>query len=233
MTDTILSYQGTVDKYMGDGIMAFWNAPLDDPRHCENACRAALAMRAELARLNDGWRKEAQDAGQKYVDVRVGIGLNTGPCVVGNLGSDQRFDYSVLGDDANVASRLQGQTKTYRVDLIVGEPTARRVRQFALLELDLIQVVGKTGPIRIYFLLGDEAVRETEAFASLERAHDAMIAAYRHRDWAKALEHLEFCRSQAPDILQGLYELYEGRITHLRRSPPPQDWDGVYTALTK
>ena len=100
MTDAILSHQGTVDKYMADGIMAFWNAPLDDPDHCEHACRTALAMRAELARLNIQWRAEASAAGHAFKEVRAGIGLNTGPCVVGNLGSDQRFDYSVLGDDA-------------------------------------------------------------------------------------------------------------------------------------
>ena len=98
MTDAILSHQGTVDKYMADGIMAFWNAPLDDPQHREHACRAALAMRSELARLNTQWRAEAVEAGQIFKEVRAGIGLNTGPCVVGNLGSDQRFDYSVLGD---------------------------------------------------------------------------------------------------------------------------------------
>jgi adenylate cyclase len=233
MTDAILSHEGTVDKYMGDGIMAFWNAPLDDPLHCENACRAALAMRTELARLNERWRKETQDAGQKYEEVRAGIGLNTGPCVVGNLGSAQRFDYSVLGDDANVASRLEGQTKTYRVDIIVGESTAQRAARFALLELDLIQVVGKTEPVRIYFLLGDEVVRNTEAFASLKHAQDAMIAGYRRQDWAQALEHLDSCRNQAPEILQGIYELYEARIDNMRRFPPPADWDGVYTAVTK
>lgn len=232
MTDAILSHEGTVDKYMGDGIMAFWNAPLDDPLHCENACRTALTMRTELARLNEQWRKEAQDAGQ-YEDVRAGIGLNTGPCVVGNLGSAQRFDYSVLGDDANVASRLEGQTKTYRVDIIVGESTARRVERFALLELDLIQVVGKTEPVRIYFLFGDEVVKGTEAFASLKQAHDAMIAAYRGQDWVQALEHLHSCRNQAPEILQRGYELYKARIADMRQFPPPADWDGVYTALTK
>jgi len=233
MTDAILTHQGTVDKYMGDGIMAFWNAPLDDPQHCENACRAALAMRAELARLNTQWRAEANEAGHEFKDVRAGIGLNTGPCVVGNLGSAQRFDYSVLGDDANVASRLEGQTKTYRVDLIIGEYTAAHVKQFALLELDFIQVVGKTEPLRIYFLFGDETVRSTEAFGSIECAHDAMIAAYRRQDWAQALEYIESCRSQAPEILQGVYELYESRVAALRLVPPPPDWDGVYAALTK
>jgi adenylate cyclase len=233
MTDAILSHQGTVDKYMADGIMAFWNAPLDDPDHCENACRAALAMRAELARLNTQWRAEATAAGHAFKEVRAGIGLNTGPCVVGNLGSDQRFDYSVLGDDANVASRLEGQTKTYYVDIIIGEATAIQVRHFALLELDLIQVVGKTQPVRIFFLLGDETARNTEVFGSLEGAHDAMIAAYRNQQWVQALEHLECCRAQAPEILQGVYRLYEHRIADLRAAPPPADWDGVFAALTK
>jgi len=179
MTDVIMSNHGTVDKYMADGIMAFWNAPLDDPAHGEHACRAALAMRHELGRLNGVWRAEAEAEGRDYKEVRAGIGLNTGPCVVGNLGSDQRFDYSVLGDPANVASRLEGQTKTYHVDIILGDLTAEQVPQFALLEIDLIKVVGKTQPVRIFFLLGDETVRATEAFASIDCTHDAMIAAYR------------------------------------------------------
>ena len=232
MTDAILTHQGTVDKYMADGIMAFWNAPLDDPRHGENACRAALAMRSELARLNEQWRSEAGQA-QDFKEVRAGIGLNTGPCVVGNLGSHQRFDYSVLGDPANVASRLESQTKTYHVDIIIGEQTADQVRDFALLELDLIQVVGKTQPVRIFFLLGDESVRSTDAFASLEAAHEAMMAAYRAQRWDAALDHLDSCRSQAPAVLEGVYELYETRLTDLRADPPPKDWDGVFAALTK
>jgi len=233
MTDVIQSNQGTVDKYMADGIMAFWNAPLDDPQHGEHACRAALAMRSELARHNTLWRAEAEAAGHDYKEVRAGIGLNTGPCVVGNLGSLQRFDYSVLGDPANVASRLEGQTKTYHVDIIIGELTADQVRHFALLEIDLIQVVGKTLPVRIFFLLGDETIRGTEVFTALEGAHDAMIAAYRTRQWDAALEHLESCRSQAPESIQGVYELYEDRITNLRADPPPADWDGVFAAETK
>jgi adenylate cyclase len=111
MTAVILSHQGTVDKYLADGIMAFWNAPLDDPAHAEHACRATLAMRAELARLNDAWRAEAASAGRAFDEIRIGIGLNTGRCVAGNLGSDQRFDYSVLGDDANLASRLEARPR--------------------------------------------------------------------------------------------------------------------------
>jgi adenylate cyclase len=233
MTAVILAHQGTVDKYMADGIMAFWNAPLDDAAHAEHACRAALAMRSELARLNDAWQAEAASAGRAFHEVRIGIGLNTGRCVAGNLGSDQRFDYSVLGDDANLASRLEGQTKTYHVDVIIGERTAERVRQMALLEIDLVQVVGKARPTRIFFLLGDETTATTSAFAALETAHNAMIDAYRGRRWAEALERLETCRAQAPEILQSLYQLYEERITDFRQAPPPLDWDGVYAALTK
>jgi len=233
MTDVILTHQGTVDKYMADGIMAFWNAPLDDPEHAMHACRAALAMRSELVRLNDSWRAEAAATGRPFQEVRAGIGLNTGDCVVGNLGSDQRFDYSVLGDAANVASRLEGQTKTYHVDIILGERTAELARRFAMLEIDLIQVVGKTKPVRIFFLFGDEAVAAAEAFSSLETAHDAMMVAYRRRQWTEALDHLEACRAQAPEIVQDVYRLYEERIADLRASPPPADWDGVFAALTK
>jgi adenylate cyclase len=233
MTDVIMSHDGTVDKYMADGIMAFWNAPLEDPRHAEHACLGALAMRTELARLNDAWRAEAVAAGRPFREVRAGIGLNTGECVVGNLGSDQRFDYSVLGDDANLASRLEGQTKTYHVDIILGERTALQVPQFAMLELDLILVVGKTKPVRIFFLLGDESVRATSAFAALESAHDAMIRAYRRKDWTTALSELESCRSQAPEIVQFVYQLYEQRLADLQASPPPPDWYGVFAALMK
>ena len=233
MTDAIMSSRGTVDKYMADGIMAFWNAPLDDPAHAEHACRAALAMRSQLARLNDGWRAEAATEDRPFREVRAGIGLNTGQCVVGNLGSDQRFDYSVLGDAANVASRLEGQTKTYLVDIIIGERTAEQAPQFALLELDLIQVVGKTKPVRIFFLFGDESVASTEAFASLAVPHASMIAAYRGRQWAEALAQLEVCRNQAPDILRDFYLLYEERIANLVASPPSPAWDGVFAALTK
>jgi adenylate cyclase len=168
-----------------------------------------------------------------FHEVRIGIGLNTGSCVAGNLGSEQRFDYSVLGDDANLGSRLEGQTKTYYIDIIIGERTAEQIRQMAMLELDLIQVVGKVRPTRIFFLLGDEPIAATSAFAALETAHNAMIRAYRGRNWAEAMAELKTCRAQAPEVLQRFYCLYEERIIDFRESPPPLDWDGVYAALTK
>jgi adenylate cyclase len=233
MTDVILAKAGTIDKYMGDAIMAFWNAPLDDARHAENGCRAALAMRAELVRLNEGWRAEADAAGRRPLEVRIGVGLNTGVCCVGNMGSDQRFDYSVLGDDVNLASRLEGQSKTYGVDIVIGEATATQVPHLAMLELDLIKVKGKTRPVRVFALIGDERIGETAAFAALKTAHDGMLAAYRTRQWAEARRALDSCRAEAPDSLRALYALYDERIALCESAPPPPDWDGVFVALTK
>lgn len=233
MTDVILASHGTIDKYMGDAIMAFWNAPLDDPEHVAHACHAALAMRAKLVELNDQWRQEAEEDRKPYSDVHIGIGINTGVCCVGNMGSDQRFDYSVLGDDVNLASRLEGQSKTYGVDIVMGERTAAVAPSLATLELDLIRVKGKTHPVHVFALLGDETMATTDAFAGLRRKHDALIAAYRGQDWRAARAHLDACRGQAPATLEALYALYEERIAAFERTPPATDWDGVYVALTK
>ena len=233
MTDVILASRGTIDKYMGDAIMAFWNAPLDDPRHAEHACRAALSMRSALVHLNETWRQEAAAEGKSFAEVRTGIGLNTGTCCVGNLGSAQRFDYSCLGDDVNLASRLEGQSATYGVDIVVGEKTAALAGGLAFLELDLLRVKGKAVPVHIHALLGDETVEATSAFAALKADHAAMLAAYRERRWAEALELIAACSTQAPETLQAFYALYEARIANFRADPPPADWDGVFVALTK
>jgi class 3 adenylate cyclase/CHASE2 domain-containing sensor protein len=233
MTDLIMASGGTIDKYMGDAIMAFWNAPLDDPVHVEHGCRAALAMRAELVRLNKIWREEAEAEGKPFADIHIGIGINTGVCCVGNVGSDQRFDYSVLGDDVNLASRLEGQSKTYGVDVVIGERTAAAVPVLAALELDLIRVKGKTKPVRVFHLLGDEKAEATSAFAALKVDHDALIAAYRGQRWAEARSRLEACRAQAPESMQAFYALYDERIAACLAEPPPADWDGVFVALTK
>ncbi len=233
MTDIIRGTDGTVDKYIGDAIMAFWNAPIDDPAHAEHACRAALAMRTELVRLNDRWREQAAAQGQPFQQVKIGIGLNTGECCVGNLGSVQQLNYSVIGDDVNLCSRLEGQTKAYGVDIVIGEKTAAEAPAFATLELDLIRVKGKTKPVHIYALVGDETAAIDPAFSALTVQHDAMLAAYRAQNWPEARARLATCRERAPDLMRGFYELYAERIAAFEADPPPAGWDGVFVALTK
>ncbi len=234
MTDLILARRGFIDKYMGDCIMAFWNAPLDDPAHPRHGCDSALAMVNELRSLNAEFGKEADEAGHPIPPLAVGIGLNTGLCCVGNMGSDQRFDYSVISDEVNLASRLEGQSKTYGVDILMGENTRLRVPELAALELDLLRVKGKTRPVRIFALLGVEHVAARPEFAALVRAQDRLLAAYRGRRWEEAQSALEECRRVGAEFeLQDLYALYEARIAEYRATPPPPDWDGVHIATTK
>ncbi|MEA1833952.1 adenylate/guanylate cyclase domain-containing protein [Methylobacterium durans] len=233
LTDAIIGRRGTIDKYMGDAIMAFWNAPLDDPDQEANACAAALEMIARMNALNAERRAEAEAGGHPVLPLNVGIGINTGRCVVGNMGSAQRFDYSVLGDTVNVASRLEGQSKTYGVQIILGDATASAVSdRFALLEIDRIRVKGKSLPETISVLLGDAEMRASEAFARLSAAHAALLACYRGCDWAGARDDLETCRKLGFG-LDALYDLYAARIVAFERAPPPEDWGGVYIAETK
>jgi len=229
MTDRILAHRGTIDKYMGDCIMAFWNAPLDDPEHQANACRAALAMRTELVTLNERLKAEAERDGRRFIPLAIGIGLNSGKVVVGNMGSDQRFDYSVLGDAVNLASRLEGQSKTYGVDIVVGETTKEAAPGFAYLELDLIAVKGKAEAVRIYALRAAGADAAHEALAAVQ---DKLLAAYRGQRWEAALALLEQAKGMAPD-LAGLWELYAQRIADYLADPPGPDWGGVYVARSK
>jgi adenylate cyclase len=145
LSDIVLRHGGTIDKYIGDCLMAFWNAPLDDDRHAEHAVAAALDMLDAMAALNADLKAEANAAGTPYHLLRIGIGINTGDCVVGNMGSSQRFDYSVLGDAVNLASRLEGASKTYGVPLLMGERTAEfAASTFPIIELDRITVKGRT-----------------------------------------------------------------------------------------
>ena len=186
MTDAILDAAGTVDKYMGDAIVAFWNAPLDDPDHARHAVGAALAMRGRSSTLNEGWRKRAEAEERSFKPVRFGIGLNSGECCVGNLGSLRRFDYSAIGDEVNVASRLEGACKIFEVDIIGSETTRAEAPDFAWLEIDSVLVKGKTRPVGLYALAGDAALAESEEFEHLSRIHSAMLTAYRSRDFRSA-----------------------------------------------
>jgi adenylate cyclase len=232
MTELILEHQGVIDKYMGDCIMAFWNAPLDDPEHARHACQAALKMHEKLAELNAAWEAEAKAEGRKYIPIHIGTGLNTGSCVVGNMGSDQRFDYSVLGDEVNLASRLEGQSKTYGVNIVIGPNTRAKVPEFAALELDLIKVKGKTVPVRIYALLGGPELAQDAAFKAHEEKHARMIEAYRAKRFDETRALLAECRKTDLPLAK-LYDLYEHRLDAFVEQAPPADWDGTFTATTK
>jgi adenylate cyclase len=235
LTNAILARKGTIDKYMGDAIMAFWNAPLDDRQHQLNACNAAVDMLERIDELNNIRRDEAEHGGHSYLPLNVGVGLNTGTCVVGNMGSDLRFDYSVLGDTVNLASRLEGQTKEYGFPIIVGSRTALAVKdEFAILELDFIMVKGKKEPEVIYAIAGREDVAQSERFQRLRNLTIEMLACYRTRDWGGALEAINRGRkTDEAHSLELLYALYEERIKGYRETPPPEDWNGAYQLLTK
>ncbi|MEE2980856.1 MAG: adenylate/guanylate cyclase domain-containing protein, partial [Pseudomonadota bacterium] len=145
-------------------IMAFWNAPLDDDDHAGHACSLALAMMDVTAKLNVTLEAEAAAENKRFIPINVGIGLNSGECCVGNIGSEQRFDYSVLGDDVNLVSRLEGQSKTYGVDIVLGENTRERAPDYAYIELDLIKVNGKNDAVRVFALMGKPARRDDSDF---------------------------------------------------------------------
>jgi adenylate cyclase len=348
MTDVVLRHKGTIDKYIGDCIMAFWNAPLDDEEHAAHACLAALEMQQALDEVNaelqgrgaageglqraaargiakaqytlgksyrdgvgvkrdpvaaarwferaakqgyapaqrniglryahgesvernpveavfwltlaieqggmtgfeaelDSLRRSLDHESQHAVDTRlrtwapkperggaltldIGVGIASGNCVVGNMGSQQRFDYSVLGDPVNLASRLEGQTKTYGVSVIVAESTRALAPNLGFLELDLIAVKGKEEAVRIFGLLGTTV--ETEEFEKLAILHGEFLAAYRGQQWTQARQLNEQLRAQNPELAD-LYDMYEARIDGLERDPPDIDWNGVFVAQTK
>jgi len=233
MTDAILASGGTVDKYMGDAIMAFWNAPLDDPGHAKSACRAALAMLARLKELNAELAEEARNVGRQHFPIAIGIGLNSAVCCVGNMGSQQRFDYSVLGDGVNLASRLEGQTKTYGIATLIGEETRSLAPEFAALEIDLVRVKGKTAPSRVYTLLGPPERAQTDAFRALESLQAGFLVAYRAAQWDAAERALAQLRAAGAGEIDSLCSVYAERIAEFRKNPPPAGWDGVYVAETK
>jgi adenylate cyclase len=233
LSNIILEEQGTIDKFMGDAVMAFWNAPLDDKDHPSHACQAALRMMDEMRVINERWRHEAESKGREYKPVKLGIGLNTGVCCVGNLGTETRFDYSVIGDNVNVASRIEGQSKTYEVGTIVGETTTMRAPDFAFLELDFLKMKGKTEATRIYALLGNSALKQSQGFIDLSTHHNELLRRYRAKDWDRATTLVRECEAMHVNGLDRLYALYAERIEYFRLNPPPENWDGTAEALTK
>jgi adenylate cyclase len=189
-------------------------------------------MQAKLEELNRTMptKKGVTWPGQ----VRIGIGLNSGICCVGNMGSRQRLDYSLIGDTVNLAARLEGQTKYYGVPIIVGSGTARALDGFALLEVDRIRVVGRDRPETIFGLLGDSQFAQIEEAHELAEGHGRMLAAYRSADWEEAARLLEELSDQYVALgLDKLNALFWNRVTELRASPPDPGWDGIFEASAK
>ncbi|ANK80145.1 MAG: hypothetical protein TEF_04600 [Rhizobiales bacterium NRL2] len=233
MTDIIMGNHGTIDKYMGDCIMAFWNAPLDDPDHARHACESCLMMQADLIELNKRLEVDAKEDGRPFIPIKIGIGVNTGECVVGNMGSEQRFDYSVLGDAVNLGARIEGQSKSYGVQNVIGELTANEVRDYAILELDLIAVKGKDEAVRIFTMLGGPEMAQDPAYQALYKETDEMIRAYRERRFEDSQRHLDTCREMRPDMNVLWDDIYQARLDEYKENPPPEEWDGVYRATSK
>ena len=235
LTNAIIERKGTIDKYIGDAIMAFWNAPVDDGDQEANACDAALEMQARAQALNVELKREAETNGGVYMPLRIGIGLNTGPCVVGNMGSDFRFNYSVLGDTVNVASRLEARTKDYRLPLVIGSRTAEKAKEkFATMEIELIQVKGKKEPEAVFAVLGRAGAEQEPGWTELRELNARMLENYRKQNWDEALSLIARARKVRDGFdVSGLYDMYVERIEAYRANPPPPDWDGVYEAESK
>jgi adenylate cyclase len=231
LTDIILERGGTVDKYMGDSIMAFWNAPTDDSEHARHACEAAERIAARMSDLNTQWRAGAQAAGRAFTDVSIGIGVNSGDCCVGNLGSDRRFDYSAIGDNVNITSRLEGLTKILGLTFVAGEETVRRLPDLVFLEVDLVRLKGRSAPSRVFTLMSTLQSDQSQ-WSDLKSAHDGFIASYRAASWAEARAQLAALQARNIKGLQALYAIYRDRIAALE-STDPGAWDGVFAATTK
>ena len=194
---------------------------------------AAEAAEDELRNPYLG-QKEAIEEGRDHLPLKVGLGLNSGDAVVGNMGTAQRMDYSVLGDTVNTAARLEGQSKTYGVDIVLGPNTQAQVPEFATIELDNIQVKGKTVGLHIYALLGDEELAGDGEFIAVRETVEAMLTTYRDQEWENSKAMIAKLREISQKFkLDILCDLYEARVAAYEDIPPPPDWDGVFIATTK
>jgi adenylate cyclase len=225
MTQAILDNDGTLDKYIGDAQMAFWNAPLDDPHHAKNAVKTAMSMLKRLDSFNEEISKEGVPA------FGMGLGINTGAVVVGNMGSTQRFDYTCLGDHVNLASRLEGQSKPYGVRIVIGPRTYEHVKEhYQCFELDCIAVKGKKEGVRIYTIL-ENKLNDT-MHRGVVSGHVAFLNDYRMQRWNNAISHTNELMKQNKEMKK-YYEMMVERIGELREQNLDKNWDGVYRATSK
>ncbi len=221
MTEIILDSGGTLDKYEGDAIIAFWNAPLDLDDHATRACLAALKCQKRLKELRPNFEDQYGHA------LHMRIGVNSGPAVVGNMGSHRRFDYTAMGDTINLASRLEGAGKQYHVSILIGENTYEHAKESIIArEVDIIRVVGKENPVRVYELVGERGEIPDVHVEHIERFHKA-LRLYRDQKWDKALDLFQRFEDDT------LAEVYVNRIKLLKEDPPSADWTGVFDLTRK
>ena len=226
MTRTILENDGTLDKYIGDAQMAFWNAPLDNTKHCKDAVKAALEMLGSL----DGFNKDIADEGSPPFG--MGIGINTGVVVVGNMGSEQRFDYTCLGDAVNTASRLEGQSKNYGVLIVLGPVTAERVSdEYFTVPFDCIAVKGKKEGLNIFTTLG--RTDELNIPQNDIQMHVAMLQLYRQQKFDMAIKFCNDLIGRFNGQMDHYYELWIERCEEMKNANLPEDWDSVFRATSK
>ena len=224
MTDIVFKYDGLLDKYIGDAIMAVFGAPLDQPDHASRACRTAIEMMTELQRLRKKWAAEGRP------DVNIGVGINTGDMVVGNMGSQMRFDYTVMGDSVNLASRLEGTNKEYGTNIIISEFTHEQIKdEFFCRELDAVQVKGKKLPVRIFELFGDR--KDAGQWQEFVGRFETGLADYRAGRWDGAIAAFRGVLEVRPEDYPA--RLYIERCEALKEHPPEGAWDGVFTMKTK
>lgn len=225
MTDIILEFNGTVDKYEGDAIIAFFGAPLDDPHHAKHCCLMALKMQRRLQELNQQWDMEGRP------QLKVRIGINSGPMVVGNMGSTMRMDYTMMGDAVNLAARLEGANKAYGTHLMISHHTYELCKEsIEVRELDTLRVVGKSEPITVYEVLGEKGSLDSMALQKLQKYHEGILK-YKNRDWRGAIDCFGKLFDENPDDGPSLNYLERCLEYHLR--PPAKDWDGVHILTSK
>ena len=226
LSDEVLDQDGTIDKYMGDCIMAFWNAPSEDPFHREKSIEAAFKMSEALNKLNESLDRKGENK------LSIGIGINSGECIVGNMGSEKRFDYTVLGDAVNLASRLEGQSGNYGMQIILGEETIKKIskNEYFQFELDLISVKGKSEPTSIFTVF--KSWTAEVAYEVFYEEHMDFLKNYRNKNWDKAKQHIDKYRLSIPEFTL-YYTLFLNRIDELSKQSLPEDWSGIFAAETK
>ncbi len=224
MTRIIHDNRGTIDKYMGDAVMAFWGAPVKDEKHARHALDTGMAMLAALKGIQQAF------VAKGWPEIKIGVGLNSGMMSVGDMGSQFRRAYTVLGDAVNLGSRLEGLTKNYGVEIIVGEETRALVTEYAYRELDVVRVKGKDEPVAIYEPIGLKDQVAKDELKEL-RLHQETLKLYRAQDWDRAEMQFINLQNMSPD--RALYGLYIDRIGQYRQSPPGENWDGVHTHTSK